>query len=137
MGKQYVIIKETNQGDIMKKLLLAIPLSVMLSGNLPAKAESAIEIYSGFNNQVIGVISDNKYEDLNICNTYGQGGSSFASNSMFNSYSVNGGGAYGAYNSSGSNSPYFYYKGQRYNVSTNTSLANSISPDRLRGIVCK
>lgn len=121
----------------MKKLLLAIPISVLLSGNLPVNAESAIEIYSGFNGQVIGVISNNKYDDLNICNTYGQGGSSFASNSMFNSYSINGGGAYGAYNSYGSNSPYFYYKGQRYNVSTNSYLANSINPDNLRGIVCK
>ena len=121
----------------MKNLLLAIPLSVLLSGNLTAKAQSEIQIYSGYDNQVIGVISGNKYDDLNICNTYGQGGSSYSSISLFNSYSVNGSGAWGAYNNSANNPPYFYYKGQKFLVSTNPYLANSISPDRLRGIVCK
>ncbi len=120
----------------MKRLLLAIPISILLSGNLSANAESAIEIYSGFNGQVIGVISSNRYDDLNICNNYGSGGSSYSSTGMFNTYSVNGGGAYGAYYSYGSNSPYFYYNGIRYNVSTNAYLPNSISPDNLRAKVC-
>ena len=122
----------------MKNLLLAIPISMLLCGNLPAKAQNAIEIYSGYNNQVIGIISDNRYDDLNICNDYGSGGSRYNPNSIFSNTGINGSpsSAWGAYNSYSTIPPYLYFKGEKIYISANSYLANSIHPDNLKARVC-
>lgn len=122
----------------MKKILLAIPVLIALCDVLPAKAQNSIEIYSGYDNQVIGIIGNNRYDDLNICNNYGSGGSSYSSNGLFSNAGINGfsGSAWGAYNSYTTTPPYLYFRGEKIYISANRYLANSIHPDSLKAKVC-
>ena len=123
----------------MKKILLTVPILMTLWNIQPAKAQSSIEIYSGYNNQVIGIISHNRYDDLNICNDYGSGGSSYSSSGIFSTAGINGSSssAWGAYNSYTTTPPYLYFNGEKIYISSNSYLASSIHPDSLKGRICR
>ncbi|HEY9703258.1 MAG TPA: hypothetical protein V6C58_12465 [Allocoleopsis sp.] len=118
---------------------MTVPILITLWSIQPVKAQSSIEIYSGYNNQVIGVISQDKYDDLNICNDYGSGGSSYSSNGIFSTTGINGSSnsAWGAYNNYTTTPPYLYFNGGKIYISSNSYFANSIHPDVLKGRICK
>ena len=123
----------------MKKILLTVPVLLSLLGVSPVQAQNVIEIYSGFNNQVIGILSRNEHDDLNICNDYGSGGSIYSINGVYSSTGVNGSSssAWGAYNDYAITPPYLYVQGKKVRISTNRYLPDTIHPDALKGRICR
>ena len=119
----------------MKPLTIAL---ISFLGIAPS-VNAQIEIFSGFNNQPVGRITSDISDNLNICNTYGIGGSSYSANSIYSDMGINGSqsSSWGAYNPYSTKPPYFYFKGEKYYITTNRVLKPAVHPDSLRAYVCK
>ncbi len=114
-------------------------LTIVAVLGLASSVNAQIDIFSGFDNKLIGRITPDQSDDLNICNSYSSGGSAYSTYSVYSNMGINGSqmSAWGAYNSYAIKSPYFYFKGTKYNITTNTYLPSAINPDSLRAYVCK
>lgn len=121
----------------MKKILGLLASIAVISNPLNAIAFSDIEIYSGFDNQVIGKITTDTTDYLNICGN-GEGGSSYSTFGIYSIHGINGSkvSAWGAYNPYSQYPPYFYFKGYKLYITTNNYLSDTIHPDILKLKIC-
>ena len=121
----------------MKTAIIGITTLISLAIATPIQAQS-IPLFSG-RGEYIGDLDSNSYNNNSICNEYGQFGGEYSSQSIFNQYGNNGSSysSTGAYNDNAQSPPYFYFKGSRIYVSTNSNIPNRISPGVLYGMVCK
>ena len=119
----------------MKPLVIALASLLGIASSVNAQ----INIFSGFNNQPVGRITSDISDNLNICNTYGIGGSAYSTYSIYSTMGINGSqsSSWGAYNSYSNKPPYFYFKGEKYYITANPSLNPAVHPDSLRAYVCK
>ena len=122
----------------MKTAIIGITTLLSLAIAAPIQAQYIVNIYSGFNNEIIGTVVDDPTDDLSICNKNGKGGSYLEPKSIFSYQGMNGSNSsvYGAYNQFGARPPYIMYGRTRVVVTANNYFIPSIHPDKLRADNC-
>ncbi|MEP0886049.1 hypothetical protein NDI49_31435 [Trichocoleus sp. ST-U3] len=93
----------------------------------------------GADNQNLGVVSSERYDDQSICNKYGAFGSRYSATSVWNPYGEYGGrySDKGTLNPRTSTPPRIVFDGGSIYITNNPRLPNRIAPEILQGVLCQ